>query len=154
MSLHKTFELEVASEKAMLSFGARLAALVMPGITIYLRGDLGAGKTTFCRGFLAAFGHKGNAKSPTYTLVEPYDFTDLSIYHFDLYRLSDPSELEYIGWRDYFNQTSICLVEWPEMGEEILPKPDIELCIDTRGRLRRVVCSAVSDKAVSIINRL
>ena len=154
MDSNKTFELEVVSEKAMLDFGARLASFVMPGIAIYLRGDLGVGKTTFCRGFLAAFGHKGNAKSPTYTLVEPYDFPDLSIYHFDLYRLSDSSELEYIGWRDYFNQASICLVEWPEMGEAILPEPDLEISIQSSGRLRRVICSAGSDKAVSIIKSL
>ncbi len=154
MNSKNTFQLEVVDEKAMIAFGKRLAGLVATGSTLYLRGELGAGKTTFCRGFLSGFGHEGYAKSPTYTLVEPYDFPDVSIYHFDLYRLSDPSELEYIGWRDYFHPEAICLVEWPERGGDVLPGPDLDIEIQAAGQGRQVICFARNAKASSVIKSL
>ena len=96
---------------------------------ITLRGPLGAGKTTLVRGVLRGLQYDGAVKSPTFTLVEPYAMSGWSLYHFDLYRLKDPQELEFLGWRDYFEGNSVCLVEWPERAQALLPKPDLDVMI-------------------------
>lgn len=115
------------SARATEQFGAQLWAQLPKGSVIFLHGDLGAGKTTLVRGFLRAAGFAGAVKSPTYNLVEEYDLGGLKVFHFDLYRLVDPEELEWIGIRDYFNQESVCFIEWPEQGLGLLPLPDLAL---------------------------
>jgi tRNA threonylcarbamoyladenosine biosynthesis protein TsaE len=114
-------------EEATLACGARFANILLPGLNIYLHGDLGAGKTTFVRGVLRGLGHIGKVKSPTYTLVESYSFTNFNIYHFDLYRFTDEEEWDAAGFREYFNPSSICMIEWSEKAEHVLPKPDIHV---------------------------
>lgn len=112
--------------------GARLAAVMDRGCIVYLEGELGAGKTTLVRGFLRGMGYTGNVKSPTYTLLEPYETARLPCYHFDLYRLGDPEELEYLGIRDLLGSESVILVEWPERGEGFLPASDLTVRIRYR----------------------
>ncbi len=115
----------------MQALGGRLAQAASVGI-VFLHGELGAGKTTLVRGLLRRLGYEGAVKSPTYTLVEHYHLAGSEVYHFDLYRLSDPEELDYIGARDYFDGRSLCLIEWPERGQGGLPAPDLMINIEYR----------------------
>ncbi len=121
--------------------GSLLARCSRPGVLLFLYGDLGAGKTTLVRGFLREMGHGGAVKSPTYTLVEPYDLQGRRFYHFDLYRLGSPEELEYLGIRDYFDGAAVSLVEWPQRGEGMLPAADLEIHLGYRdeGRSAQLV---------------
>ena len=127
----------------MESLGAQLAQSRTAGI-IYLKGDLGAGKTTLARGFLQALGHTGRVRSPTYTLIEPYPFDFGMVYHIDLYRLSDARELEDLGLRDLLEEQALLLVEWPERGRGVLPEPDLLVTIEHRGEGRRVTLEPAS----------
>jgi tRNA threonylcarbamoyladenosine biosynthesis protein TsaE len=130
MSARLRFEL--ADPAAQEAFGARLAAACPPKALVFLRGDLGAGKTTLVRGLLRALGEKGPVRSPTYTLVEPYDTPSGRVYHLDLYRLADGEELEYLGLRDMLEEQALILVEWPERGGDWLPRPDLLVSIGHR----------------------
>ena len=118
------------------AFGAELFKSVPSKCLIFLQGDLGAGKTTMVRGFLRAAGYNGVVKSPTYTLIEEYAIGRRKIFHFDLYRVADPEELEWIGIRDYFDQDSICFIEWPDRGKGFLPEPDRVITLKTQGHGR------------------
>ncbi|MEM8497008.1 MAG: tRNA (adenosine(37)-N6)-threonylcarbamoyltransferase complex ATPase subunit type 1 TsaE [Pseudomonadota bacterium] len=121
------FTVELEDEAATLRCAAGLAVALIPGLIISLKGQLGAGKTTFVRGALRALGHEGAVKSPTYTIVEPYIIAGIEINHFDLYRLGDVEELELLGFRDYLNESSVCFVEWPQRAQGYLPPSDLEI---------------------------
>jgi tRNA threonylcarbamoyladenosine biosynthesis protein TsaE len=144
----------LTSEEEMLAFAAKVAQAINPGIIIFLDGPLGAGKTTFARGFLRGLGYQGKVKSPTYTLVEPYHLAEKIIFHFDLYRLIHASELEQIGIRDYFMHDSICLIEWPEKGSPLLPNADLVFHIVFHKEQREIKIEARSEKGSEILQRI
>ncbi|MFT4824969.1 MAG: tRNA threonylcarbamoyladenosine biosynthesis protein TsaE [Halioglobus sp.] len=146
--------LEAVDEDVMISLGGQLSAVRVPGMVVYLNGELGMGKTTFSRGFIRALGHTGAVKSPTYTLVEPYEFNGLIVYHFDLYRLNDPEELEFMGIRDYFDGSNIALIEWPEKGLGILPPADLVINIEQRGSGRSLIYIGASDIGKKVVDQL
>lgn len=125
-------------EAATLAFGARLSAVLQPGLYIALSGDLGAGKTTLARGILRGLGYEGKVKSPTYTLVEGYKLSRLDFYHFDLYRFEDPQEWWDAGFQEHFGAGTICLVEWPERAAELLPEPDMKIALHAERGGRRL----------------
>lgn len=132
-----TLRLESSGEGQTEALGRRLAAALPRARLIYVRGPLGAGKTTFVRGLLRGLGYEGAVKSPTFTLVEPYTSRGIALCHFDLYRLEDPEELEFIGMRDYLGSDTVCVVEWPERAGAVLPVPDLDVMIrssSTEGR--------------------
>jgi tRNA threonylcarbamoyladenosine biosynthesis protein TsaE len=153
--------LELQGESLMLQFGNSIASAVSVALNekrsaaqsllIALSGDLGAGKTTISRGILNGLGHSGSVKSPTYTLVEPYELPLGRICHFDFYRLIDPEELEYMGFRDYLVEASLCLIEWPERGQGFLPNADIEIGIIQTEQGRTVNLKAGTDLGNKII---
>jgi len=149
-----TLCLEAPDEEAMLACGRRIAAALQPGSVVFLQGELGMGKTTLCRGILRGFGHRGAVKSPTYTLVEPYELSGQALYHFDLYRLGDAGELEFMGIRDYFTDSSICLVEWPERGRGVLPPADLVINIEPGDPGRHLRLRGEGAKGADILQRV
>jgi len=144
-------ERQVDSVQAMEALGAAMAVQLQPGTIVFLHGELGAGKTTMIRGVLHGLGHAGAVKSPTFTLVEPYTLNGLAVYHFDLYRLKDPEELEFLGVRDYLGGDGICLLEWAERGAGVLPAPDAEITIEQSGTGRLVRLEARTDRGRALL---
>ena len=142
------------NETETTEIGSKLASCLKGGEVIYLKGELGTGKTTLVRGVLNRLGHTGNVKSPTYTIVEPYLIDSHVIYHFDLYRLDDPEELESLGIRDYCDGQSICFFEWPEKGGNLLPNADINLELTYFENTREVEFTSKSDVGKTILKQL
>jgi tRNA threonylcarbamoyladenosine biosynthesis protein TsaE len=153
---HYTTQLK--NEAATDALGRCLAHQLVPGLILYLYGDLGVGKTALTRALLHAAGVTGHVKSPTYTLAEPYDIMlagqVTTVMHFDLYRMSSPDEFLEAGFRDVFNHTTICIVEWPEKGQNVLPLPDLEVHLTVAGKGRHVELRALSDKGSACLNTL
>ncbi len=153
-----TFETYLADERATFDIARKLSNLLDGRGLVFLEGQLGAGKTTFCRGILRAMGYMGAVKSPTFTLVEPYDVERGHVYHFDLYRLNDPEEIEYLGIDDYFDSGELCLVEWPERGQHFLPDCDlnIQITVELSGEAlgRRLRVEGRSDRGREICQSL
>jgi len=148
-------------EAGTIALGAALAKALEPGLAIHLHGDLGAGKTTLTRALLHAAGHAGHVKSPTYTLAEPYQLTiagrPLQLMHFDLYRMGSPEEFLDAGFRDEFNDSNVCIVEWPEKADPVLPAPDIAVYLtmpDDGSHGREVELQALSAKGMRCLDRL
>jgi tRNA threonylcarbamoyladenosine biosynthesis protein TsaE len=142
------WSVNLVDAEATVQWGKYIGEVVNAGGLLYLNGGLGAGKTTLTRGILQQLGHQGAVKSPTYTLVETYQLAGLCVYHFDLYRLTDPEELELIGVREYFASGALVIVEWPTQGEPILPKPDmvIDLQSSAQGEQRSLTMTAHTEK--------
>ena len=155
---HAHFKAHLAEEAATLALGASLARALAPGLTIYLHGDLGAGKTALTRALLYAAGHVGTVKSPTYTLSEPYqvqlDGRAVGVIHFDLYRMGSAEEFLDAGFREDFNGDNICIVEWPEKAEGVLPPADIDLYLTVAGMGRDVELQASTALGTSCLQRL
>jgi len=149
-----TAGLILADEAATVALGGRLAGALIPGMVVYLNGELGMGKTTLARGFMRGLGHRGAVKSPTYTLVEPYEFARLKVYHFDLYRLDDPEELEFMGIRDYFDDDSVSLIEWAQRGTGFLPPADLVIKLERDGLGRSAALQAFSALGEGVISAL
>jgi tRNA threonylcarbamoyladenosine biosynthesis protein TsaE len=141
-------------EPQMLAFGRALGRALRPGMFIALSGELGSGKTTLTRGMLAGLGHAGTVRSPTYSLVEPYSFSKLDFYHFDLFRFED--ELEWLdsGFRDHFNPRSVCVVEWPERAPHLLPQPDLQIRIAASGGGRELQIDAFTETGQRCLDNL
>ncbi len=152
------FEINLHDEAGTLALGSALAQALLPNLVVYLHGDLGTGKTTLTRALLHAAGYVGPVKSPTYTLAEIYSLKlagkPCQLIHFDLYRMSSPEEFLEAGFRDYFSNGNICIVEWPEKGDSVLPAPDIDLFLDVVGAGRRVKLLALSDQGSVCLSRL
>ena len=151
----------LTGESGTLALGAALADAGLDRGVVYLAGEIGAGKTTLVRGFLRASGVTGAIRSPTFTLVEEYRFGKTTVAHYDLYRLSDPEELEYLGLRDHVAMDSLCFFEWPERGAGVLPAPALEVCLEydkmdratgTKG-LRRIRCTGLEPGAQDVLER-
>jgi tRNA threonylcarbamoyladenosine biosynthesis protein TsaE len=144
----------LADEAATVTFGAILAQACKGRGLLTLQGNLGAGKTTLSRGLIQGLGHQGKVKSPTYTLVEPYETGNYRIFHYDLYRLSDPEELEFLGMREQLGNDCLTLVEWPEKGATLLPPADLSLVLALEGTGRRVSWSAGTPEGEAMVNAL
>ena len=137
-----------------MAFAARLASTLKAGMVIHLRGDLGAGKTTLVRALLHALGHMGRVKSPTYTLLEQYEAGGLHLCHFDLYRFRSEEEWEAAGFRDEFNGRNVCLVEWPEKAQSLVPQADVEILFEILPRGRNIIIRANTETGKECLRSL
>ncbi|MCP5141420.1 MAG: tRNA (adenosine(37)-N6)-threonylcarbamoyltransferase complex ATPase subunit type 1 TsaE [Gammaproteobacteria bacterium] len=149
----------VRGEAGTIALGAACArawqaADAGQGMFVHLRGELGAGKTTLVRAWLRGLGHQGAVRSPTYTLIEPYELPSGPAYHLDLYRLGDPEELEFLGLRDLLEVPALVLVEWPERGAGVLPRADLTIAMEHAGEARKLLFTAQTGVAETCLARL
>ncbi len=152
------FQTYLHDEEGTAALGAVMARALAPGLTLYLHGDLGAGKTALTRAMLHAAGYAGHVKSPTYTLAEPYRVMlggrEVEVIHFDLYRLAGPEEFLDAGFRDHFNDNTVCVIEWPERAVGVLPAPDIEVHLRISGDGRDIELQGLSEQGCQCLDRL
>lgn len=146
--------IDLPDEEATLAAGHALAQCLQAGMTVYLQGDLGAGKTTLSRGLLRGLGHQGRVKSPTYTLVEPYSLAKAEVYHFDLYRFADPDEWFETGFDEYFHPQSLVLIEWPDKAAGLTPPPDLTLSLAVQNTGRVLQLFSHTDTGRTCLNTL
>ena len=146
--------MHLPDEAATLAWGARLARVIAPGLSLHLHGDLGSGKTTLVRGLLRGLGYEGRVKSPTYTLVELYTVSRLNLYHFDFYRFKEPKEWRDAGLDEYFKDSSVCLVEWPEKAAGLLPAADLDLALEFAGGGRDLSARAGTESGKACVQGL
>lgn len=144
------------SEQQTEQIGHNLSQHLNPGLQIHLNGDLGAGKSVIVRGIIKGFGYDGGVQSPTFTLVEPYSFEQFTIYHFDFYRLEDAQELEMIGFREYLNATDVCIIEWPQRAQSLLPVADvvIDIGFTNNPQQREINIQCLSKQSVALCKYL
>ncbi len=147
-------KMHLPDEAATRAVGARLAHVIEPGLFVYLRGDLGSGKTTLARGLLRGLGYYGRVKSPTFALVELYTISRLNLYHFDFYRFRDPKEWRDAGFSEYFIDASVCLVEWPEKAAGLLPAADLDIALEFSGDGRDLEIRAGTKSGKACLSRL
>ena len=144
----------LGDESATLELGMRLARTLVPGLRVYLSGDLGAGKTTLVRGCLRALGYQGRVKSPTFSLVELYKLSSLYLYHFDFYRFEDPQEWRDAGFRDEFSGAGVCVVEWPEKAAGWIPAPDLRIALEHANTGRRARIAGDTEQGKLCLEKL
>jgi tRNA threonylcarbamoyladenosine biosynthesis protein TsaE len=154
MKAPDSIDLFLADEQSTLGLGRKLANSLAPGMLVTLRGSLGAGKTTLARGILRGLGFEGRVKSPTYSLVELYELSRLDLYHFDFYRFEDPHELIESGLQDAFNEANLCIVEWPERAESLLPIADLEVALSMTDSGRNAVVTAQTENGKHCLRQL
>ena len=150
----KKVAMRITFEATMLEIAGKLGKILEARGVVYLRGDLGAGKTTFCRGILRAYGYEGAVKCTTFTLVETYDLQWGQVYHFDLYRIADPEELEFLGIEDYLAGGHLCLIEWSERGQGFLPDADIIVNIGVDKMERALEITSMSEYGNRVVSEL
>ena len=148
------WDIEVPDEEASAALAGRFARHLATPFVVYLRGDLGAGKTLFTRAYIHALGYSGYVKSPSYGLLETYRAGGQTVLHLDLYRIEDPEELEYLAIRDLFDEHCALFVEWPDRGGNFLPAPDVVLEFSEKGESRFIRCLALTGKGVVLADKV
>ena len=150
----KELKILLSNEKNTLELGRSISAYLIKGLLIFLKGDLGAGKTTLARGIINGLGHNGPVKSPTYSLIEQYEFDMFTLNHFDLYRFTDPNEWSTSGFQEYINSYDVTLIEWPERSAELLPKPDLEIELAYKNESRIAYINSFTEKGYKCLENL
>tara|TARA_B100000795_G_C22630149_1_gene372306 strand:- start:247 stop:705 length:459 start_codon:yes stop_codon:yes gene_type:complete len=150
----KELKFLLSNEKNTLDLGESISAYLIKGLLIFLKGDLGAGKTTLARGIIKGLGHDGSVKSPTYSLIEQYEFDVFTLNHFDLYRFISPNEWNSSGFQEYINSHEVTLIEWPEKSAEFLPKPDLEIKLSYKNEGRIAYINSFTEKGNKCLENL